>query len=245
MAYIELNNLSKEYKSGSSTIVANDNISFDLERGKLLVIVGASGAGKTTLLNILGGMEQASSGQILIDGKDLTKLDDKELTTYRRNDVGFVFQHYNLIPNLTAIENVELAAEISDNPLKSEEVLANVGLENRSENFPAQLSGGEQQRVAIARALAKNPKILLCDEPTGALDFETGKNILKLLQDASRKLGATVIIITHNSLIKPMADVVIELRDGRVIQNYENTDPTPVENIEWWSLWIKHILKIS
>lgn len=233
MAYIELNNLSKEYKSGSSTIVANDNISFDLERGKLLVIVGASGAGKTTLLNILGGMEQASSGQILIDGKDLTKLDDKELTTYRRNDVGFVFQHYNLIPNLTAIENVELAAEISDNPLKSEEVLANVGLKNRSENFPAQLSGGEQQRVAIARALAKNPKILLCDEPTGALDFETGKNILKLLQDASRKLGATVIIITHNSLIKPMADVVIELRDGRVIQNYENTDPTPVENIEW------------
>lgn len=245
MAYIELNNLSKEYKSGSSTIVANDNISFDLERGKLLVIVGASGAGKTTLLNILGGMEQASSGQILIDGKDLTKLDDKELTTYRRNDVGFVFQHYNLIPNLTAIENVELAAEISDNPLKSEEVLENVGLKNRSENFPAQLSGGEQQRVAIARALAKNPKILLCDEPTGALDFETGKNILKLLQDASRKLGATVIIITHNSLIKPMADVVIELRDGRVIQNYENTDPTPVENIEWWSLWIKHILKIS
>lgn len=233
MAYIELNNLSKEYKSGSSIIVANDNISFDLERGKLLVIVGASGAGKTTLLNILGGMEQASSGQILIDGKDLTKLDDKDLTTYRRNDVGFVFQHYNLIPNLTAIENVELAAEISDNPLKSEEVLENVGLKNRSENFPAQLSGGEQQRVAIARALAKNPKILLCDEPTGALDFETGKNILKLLQDASRKLGATVIIITHNSLIKPMADVVIELRDGRVIQNYENTDPTPVENIEW------------
>ena len=223
MAYIELNNLSKEYKSGSSTIVANDNISFDLERGKLLVIVGASGAGKTTLLNILGGMEQASSGQILIDGKDLTKLDDKDLTTYRRNDVGFVFQHYNLIPNLTAIENVELAAEI----------LENVGLKNRSENFPAQLSGGEQQRVAIARALAKNPKILLCDEPTGALDYETGKNILKLLQDASRKLGATVIIITHNSLIKPMADVVIELRDGRVIQNYENTDPTPVENIEW------------
>lgn len=245
MAYIELNNLSKEYKSGSSAIVANDNISFDLERGKLLVIVGASGAGKTTLLNILGGMEQASSGQILIDGKDLTKLDDKDLTTYRRNDVGFVFQHYNLIPNLTAIENVELAAEISDNPLNSEEVLENVGLKNRSENFPAQLSGGEQQRVSIARALAKNPKILLCDEPTGALDFETGKNILKLLQDASRKLGATVIIITHNSLIKPMADVVIELRDGRVIQNYENTDPTPVENIEWWSLWIKHILKIS
>ncbi|MBM0046782.1 ABC transporter ATP-binding protein [Anaerococcus sp. mt242] len=233
MAYIELNNLTKEYKSGASTIVANDDISFDLERGKLLVIVGASGAGKTTLLNILGGMEQASSGQILIDGKDLTKLDDNELTTYRRNDVGFVFQHYNLIPNLTALENVDLSAEISDNPLNSAEVLENVGLKNRSENFPAQLSGGEQQRVAIARALAKNPKILLCDEPTGALDYETGKNILKLLQDASRKLGATVIIITHNSLIKPMADVVIELRDGKVIENYENTNPTPVESIEW------------
>lgn len=233
MTYIKLNNLSKEYKSGRSTIVANDNISFDLDKGKLLVIVGASGAGKTTLLNILGGMEQASSGEILIDGKDLTKLTDNELTSYRRNDVGFVFQHYNLIPNLTALENVELASEISDNPLDSAEVLANVGLIDRAENFPSQLSGGEQQRVAIARALAKNPKILLCDEPTGALDYETGKNILKLLQDASRNLGATVIIITHNSLIKPMADEVIELRDGRVIENYENTNPTPVEDIEW------------
>lgn len=234
MTYIKLNNLSKKYKSGRSTIVANDNISFDLDKGKLLVIVGASGAGKTTLLNILGGMEQASSGEILIDGKDLTKLTDNELTTYRRNDVGFVFQHYNLIPNLTALENVELASEISDNPLDAGEVLTNVGLTNRAENFPSQLSGGEQQRVAIARALAKNPKILLCDEPTGALDYETGKNILKLLQDASRNLGATVIIITHNSLIKPMADEVIELRDGRVIENYENTNPTPVEDIEWW-----------
>lgn len=233
MAYIELNNVKKEYKSGRNTIVANDGISFSLDEGKLLVIVGASGAGKTTLLNILGGMEQATSGQILIDNKDLAKLNEMELTNYRRNEVGFVFQHYNLIPNLTALENVELASEISDNPLDASEVLANVGLNNRLENFPAQLSGGEQQRVAIARALAKNPKILLCDEPTGALDYETGKNILKLLQDASHKMGATVIIITHNSLIKPMADYVIELRDGKVIEDKANTKPEPIENIEW------------
>ena len=233
MAYIKLINLTKEYKSGNTTIVANDDISFNLDEGKLLVIVGASGAGKTTLLNILGGMESPSSGEIIIDGKDLAKLNDKELTTYRRNDVGFVFQHYNLVPNLTALENVELASEISDESLDANEVLSNVGLSERLSNFPAQLSGGEQQRVAIARALAKNPKLLLCDEPTGALDYQTGKNILKLLQDASRKLGATVIIITHNSLIKPMADVVIELRDGRVIENYENKDPEPIENIEW------------
>ena len=233
MAYIKLSNLTKEYKSGNTTIVANDDISFDLDEGKLLVIVGASGAGKTTLLNILGGMESPSSGEILIDGKDLAKLNDRELTTYRRNDVGFVFQHYNLVPNLTALENVELASEISDESLDANEVLSNVGLSERLSNFPAQLSGGEQQRVAIARALAKNPKLLLCDEPTGALDYQTGKNILKLLQDASRKLGATVIIITHNSLIKPMADVVIELRDGRVIENYENKDPESIENIEW------------
>ena len=234
MSYINLNKLTKEYKSGTSTIVANDDISFSLEKGKLLVIVGASGAGKTTLLNMLGGMEQASSGNILIDGKDLTKLDDNELTKYRRNDVGFVFQHYNLIPNLTALENVELASEISNNPLNPEEVLENVGLTKRKENFPSQLSGGEQQRVAIARALAKNPKLLLCDEPTGALDYETGKNILKLLQNASRKMGATVIIITHNSLIKPMADVVIELRDGKIIENTNNDNPESIENIEWW-----------
>lgn len=233
MSYIKLENVRKEYKSGTSTIVANDDISFDLEKGKLLVIVGASGAGKTTLLNILGGMEQASSGQVLIDGMNLASLDEIELTSYRRNDVGFVFQHYNLIANLTAIENVELASEISDNPLDSNEVLANVGLDQRSENFPAQLSGGEQQRVAIARALAKNPKLLLCDEPTGALDYETGKNILKLLQNASHKMGATVIIITHNSLIKPMADHVIELRDGKIMENYQNENPEQIENIEW------------
>ena len=178
-------------------------------------------------------MEKATSGQILIDNKDLAKLNEMELTTYRRNEVGFVFQHYNLIPNLTALENVELASEISADPFNASEVLAKVGLNNRSENFPAQLSGGEQQRVAIARALAKNPKILLCDEPTGALYYETGKNILKLLQDASQKMGATVIIITHNSLIKPMADYVIELRDGKVIEDKANINPKPIENIEW------------
>lgn len=233
MAYIELNEVSKKYKSGQSEILANDKISFDLDAGKLLIIVGASGAGKTTLLNIIGGMEQATSGDILIDGKNLTKLSDKELTAYRRNDVGFVFQFYNLIPNLTAIENVELASEISENSLNAEEVLDEVGLSKRHDNFPSQLSGGEQQRVAIARALAKNPKILLCDEPTGALDYKTGKNILKLLQDASRNLGATVIIITHNSLIKPMADSVIELKDGKIVENYDNANPVSVEDLEW------------
>ena len=233
MAYIKLNNLRKEYKSGSSIIVANDNISFSLEKGKLLVIVGASGAGKTTLLNILGGMEKASSGEVFIDDKDLSKLNDIDLTSYRRNDVGFVFQHYNLVGNLTALENVELSAEIAENALDPRTILEEVGLSNRSNNFPSQLSGGEQQRVAIARALTKNPKLLLCDEPTGALDYETGKNILKLLQDASHKMGATVIIITHNSLIKPMADQVIELRDGKIIENYINESPKDIEEIEW------------
>lgn len=233
MAYIKLNNLRKEYKSGSSIIVANDNISFTLEKGKLLVIVGASGAGKTTLLNILGGMEKASSGEVFIDDKDLSKLNDIDLTSYRRNDVGFVFQHYNLVGNLTALENVELSAEIAENALDPRTILEEVGLSNRSNNFPSQLSGGEQQRVAIARALTKNPKLLLCDEPTGALDYETGKNILKLLQDASHKMGATVIIITHNSLIKPMADQVIELRDGKIIENYINESPKDIEEIEW------------
>lgn len=233
MSYISLKNVSKKYKSGSSEIIANDNISFDLDEGKLLIIVGASGAGKTTLLNIIGGMEQASSGDILIDGKNLSKLNDKNLTTYRRDDVGFVFQHYNLIPNLTALENVELASELSKDSLVAEEVLDEVGLNSRYENFPSQLSGGEQQRVAIARALAKNPKLLLCDEPTGALDYKTGKNILKLLQDASRRLGATVIIITHNSFIKPMADEVIELKDGKILKAYSNENPRPVGELEW------------
>ncbi|WP_299033649.1 ABC transporter ATP-binding protein [uncultured Anaerococcus sp.] len=233
MSYIKLNEVSKKYKSGQSEILANDKISFNLDEGKLLIIVGASGAGKTTLLNIIGGMEQASSGDIFIDGKNLSKLNENELTKYRRDDVGFVFQHYNLIPNLTALENVELASEISKGSLNADEVLSQVGLAKRESNFPSQLSGGEQQRVAIARALAKNPKLLLCDEPTGALDYQTGKNILKLLQDASRKFNSTVIIITHNSLIKPMADEVIELKDGRILKSYTNENPIPVRELEW------------
>lgn len=233
MSYIQLSEVSKKYKSGQSEILANDGISFDLDQGRLLIIVGASGAGKTTLLNIIGGMEQASSGDIFIDGKNLSKLNENELTRYRRDDVGFVFQHYNLIPNLTALENVELASEISKESLKADEVLAEVGLSKRQDNFPSQLSGGEQQRVAIARALAKNPKLLLCDEPTGALDYQTGKNILKLLQDASRNFNSTVIIITHNSLIKPMADEVIELKDGKILKSYTNEKSVPVRELEW------------
>lgn len=233
MSYIQLNNLTKEFKSGDTKIVANDKINFSLDEGRLLIIVGASGAGKTTLLNLIGGMDKATSGEILIDGKNLVGLSDRDLTEYRRNDVGFVFQHYNLIPNLTALENVEMASEISDNPLEAEKILEEVGLGHRLNNFPSQLSGGEQQRVAIARALAKNPKLLLCDEPTGALDYETGKNILRLLQDASRKMGATVVIITHNSLIKPMADQVIEIRDGKVDKDYVNENPVLVDEIEW------------
>ena len=233
MAYIQLNNLRKEFKSGNTTIVANDDINFSLEKGRLLIIVGASGAGKTTLLNLLGGMDKATSGDIIIDGKNLANLDDRSLTEYRRDDVGFVFQHYNLIPNLTSIENVEMASEISSNPLDPEETLKEVGLSHRLNNFPSQLSGGEQQRVAIARALAKNPKLLLCDEPTGALDYETGKNILKLLEKACHEMGATVVIITHNSLIKPMADQVIEIRDGKIVEDYINNNPLPVDEIEW------------
>ena len=233
MSYIQLNEVSKKYKSGQSEIIANDKISFSLDEGRLLIIVGASGAGKTTLLNIIGGMEKASSGDILIDGKNLSKLNENELTKYRRDDVGFVFQHYNLIPNLTALENVELASEISKDSLKADEVLDQVGLSKREGNFPSQLSGGEQQRVAIARALARSPKLLLCDEPTGALDYQTGKNILKLLQDASRNFNSTVIIITHNSLIKPMADEVIELKDGKILNAYTNENPLPVRELEW------------
>lgn len=233
MSYIQLINLTKEFKSGDTRIVANDKINFSLDKGRLLIIVGASGAGKTTLLNLIGGMDKATSGEIFIDGKNLVGLSDRELTEYRRNDVGFIFQHYNLIPNLTALENVEMASEISNNPLNPREILEEVGLSHRLNNFPSQLSGGEQQRVAIARALAKNPKLLLCDEPTGALDYETGKNILRLLQDASRKMGATVVIITHNSLIKPMADQVIEIRDGKVDKDYINETPVSVDKIEW------------
>ncbi|MDD7306165.1 MAG: ABC transporter ATP-binding protein [Peptoniphilaceae bacterium] len=233
MAYIELKDVCKYFKVGTNKITANDNINFTIDKGELVIIVGASGAGKTTLLNMIGGMDRASSGQINIDGKNLTDLNEIELTKYRRDDVGFVFQFYNLIPNLTALENVELAAEIAKNPLKAEDSLKGVGLSKRSNNFPSQLSGGEQQRVAIARAIAKNPKLLLCDEPTGALDYRTGKSILKLLQNTARKHGTTVVIITHNGAIKPIADKVIELKDGKVVDLYTNDNPKDIEDIEW------------
>lgn len=233
MSYIELNHVYKYFKVGESKIVANDDINFEINKGELVIIVGASGAGKTTLLNMIGGMDRASEGEINIDGKNLTEMNDIELTRYRRNDVGFVFQFYNLIPNLTALENVELASEISEDPLNSLESLKNVGLENRKDNFPSQLSGGEQQRVAIARAVAKNPKLLLCDEPTGALDYNTGKSILKLLQNTCKNMGTTVVIITHNAAIKPIADKVIELRDGEVIDMYLNKKPQSIDSIEW------------
>lgn len=233
MAYIELNDVSKHFKVGNNTIKANDKINFTIDEGELVIIVGASGAGKTTLLNIIGGMDKASSGEVNIDGKNLTELKPRELTTYRRNDVGFVFQFYNLIPNLTALENVELASEIAKDPLKAEDAIKGVGLAERSDNFPSQLSGGEQQRVAIARAVAKNPKLLLCDEPTGALDYKTGKSILKLLQKTARDFGTTVVIITHNGAIKPIADKVVELKDGKVIDLYSNDNPEDIENIEW------------
>ena len=226
---LEIKNLKKTY--GKKNVL--DGVGLKLEKGKILGLMGPNGSGKTTLLKCIMGLIKPNDGEILIDGKNLVGLSDRDLTEYRRNDVGFVFQHYNLIPNLTALENVEMASEISDNPLEAEKILEEVGLGHRLNNFPSQLSGGEQQRVAIARALAKNPKLLLCDEPTGALDYETGKNILRLLQDASRKMGATVVIITHNSLIKPMADQVIEIRDGRVDKDYINENPVSVDEIEW------------
>lgn len=233
MAYIQLENVYKYFTVGNTKIVANNDINFEIDKGELVIIVGESGAGKTTLLNLIGGMDQASDGHILIDGKDLTQMNDIELTRYRRNDVGFVFQFYNLIPNLTALENVELASEIAEDPLDALESIKNVGLEKRKDNFPSQLSGGEQQRVAIARAIAKNPKLLLCDEPTGALDYHTGKSILKLLQNTCRQMETTVIIITHNGAIKSIADKVIEIRDGKVMEMYENKNPENIENIEW------------
>lgn len=233
MAYIELNKVCKYFQVGNNKITATDNIDFTIDEGELVIIVGASGAGKTTLLNMIGGMDRASSGDINIDGKNLSMMTSRELTTYRRNDVGFVFQFYNLIPNLTALENVELAAEIAKNPLKAEDALEGVGLSRRADNFPSQLSGGEQQRVAIARAIAKNPKLLLCDEPTGALDYRTGKSILKLLQNTARKYNTTVLIITHNGAIKPIADKVIELKDGKVVDLYKNDNPKDIEDIEW------------
>ncbi len=231
--FVKLSEVVKVYKMGEVEIRAVDGINFNVEKGEFVVIVGPSGAGKTTVLNILGGMDRASSGQIWIDGTDIGKYTNRQLTGYRREDIGFVFQFYNLVPNLTALENVELALQICKNPLDARQVLEEVGLGNRLDNFPAQLSGGEQQRVSIARALAKNPKLLLCDEPTGALDYNTGKSILKLLQDMCREKGMTVIVITHNSALAPMADRVIKIKNGKVSKMMLNDSPVSVETIEW------------
>ena len=231
--YVKLENVSKIYGSKEVKIVAVDEISFQIAEGEFVVIVGPSGAGKTTVLNILGGMDKATSGRVLVDGHDIAGYTNKQLTAYRREDIGFVFQFYNLVPNLTALENVELALQICKNPLDAKTVLSEVGLKDRLGNFPAQLSGGEQQRVSIARALAKNPKLLLCDEPTGALDYQTGKAILKLLQDMCREKGMTVIVISHNSALTPMADRVIKIKNGKVSRMTLNDNPTPVEEIEW------------
>ncbi|MBQ3061290.1 MAG: ABC transporter ATP-binding protein [Lachnospiraceae bacterium] len=233
MAYVELIDVVKEYKSEELSIKAADGINFSIEKGEFVVVVGPSGAGKTTVLNILGGMDSATSGKMIVDGEDIAQYNKKRLTTYRRLDVGFVFQFYNLVPNLTALENVELAAQICKEPLDANEVIEHVGLKERKNNFPAQLSGGEQQRVAIARALAKNPKLLLCDEPTGALDYETGKTILKLLSDTCKEKKVTVIVITHNQAIAPMADRVIKIKNGKVTSVRVNDNPTDVSKIEW------------
>ena len=232
-AYVKLENVSKIYGTGEVKIVAVDGISFEIAKGEFVVIVGPSGAGKTTVLNILGGMDKPTSGKIYVDGRNIAGYSGRQLTSYRREDIGFVFQFYNLVPNLTALENVELALQICREPLDAATVLTEVGLKGRFGNFPAQLSGGEQQRVSIARALAKNPKLLLCDEPTGALDYQTGKAILKLLQDMCREKGMTVIVITHNTALTPMADRVIHIRNGKVASMELNEHPTPVEQIEW------------
>lgn len=231
--FVKFENVSKIYRMGEVEIKALHNASFSVEKGEICVIVGPSGAGKTTLLNILGGMDTLSAGKVTVDGEDISLYNEKKLTDYRRYDVGFVFQFYNLIGNLTAIENVELATQICKEPLSPMEMIKQVGLEDRALNFPSQLSGGEQQRVSIARALAKNPKLLLCDEPTGALDYVTGKQILKLLQDTARNTGMTVVIITHNSALTAMADRVIRVKNGTVEQEYKNEAVTPVEEIEW------------
>lgn len=233
MAYISVQDCSKFYQMGETKIIANDKVSFDIEKGELVIIVGPSGAGKSTVLNILGGMDRSDEGSILVDGKNIARLTDREMTRYRRDDVGFVFQFYNLIPNLTALENVELASQIVEDHLDPVEVLKSVGLEDRINNFPAQLSGGEQQRVAIARALAKNPKLLLCDEPTGALDYQTGKSVLKLLQKTSNETGTTVVIITHNNAITPIADRVIEINDSKTRSITINETPQDIEDMEW------------
>lgn len=233
MSYIEIKNLNKIYNMGEVEIKALDNTSFNIDKGELVVILGPSGAGKTTCLNILGGMDIATNGEVIVDGKDISKLKGKDLIKYRRTDIGFVFQFYNLVQNLTVIENVELAVQLCKDHLEPEEVLDKVGLSERKQNFPSQLSGGEQQRVAIARAIAKNPKILLCDEPTGALDYKTGKQILKLLQDTCRNENVTVIIITHNGALAPMADKVIKFKNGSVEQVITNDNPVNIDEIEW------------
>ena len=231
--FVEFQDVCKYYTMGEQRITAADHITFTIEQGEFTIIVGPSGAGKTTVLNMLGGMDTGDEGSIRLDGREISRYTRRQLTEYRRYDVGFVFQFYNLVQNLTALENVELAAEICREPLDARETLAHVGLEDRLNNFPAQLSGGEQQRVSIARALAKNPKILLCDEPTGALDYKTGKTILQLLQDTCRNTGRTVIVITHNQALTAMADRVIRIKNGTVLSNETNPDPTPVERIEW------------
>ena len=233
MPYIEMQHCYKRYTSGETEIFANRDVSFEIEKGELVIILGASGAGKSTVLNILGGMDTNDEGQVLIDGVDISAFDEKQLTYYRRDDVGFVFQFYNLVPNLTAKENVELAAEIVKDAQDAEEALKAVGLERRMNNFPSQLSGGEQQRVSIARAVAKNPKLLLCDEPTGALDYKTGKQVLQILQDMSRNQGATVIIVTHNSALAPIADRVIYMHDARVKKIECNPNPQDIQTLEY------------
>lgn len=232
-SFIEFKDVKKTYKMGEVNIDALSGVSFKIEKGEFVIVAGASGAGKSTILNILGGMDTASSGEIIVDNNKVSKYSDKKLITYRRYDIGFVFQFYNLVQNLTALENVELATQICKNPLDPSEILNAVGLEERKNNFPAQLSGGEQQRVAIARALAKNPKLLLCDEPTGALDYNTGKAILKLLQDTCRKYNMTVVIITHNLALTPMGDKVIKVKNGMIESITLNESPIPVERIEW------------
>ena len=231
--FVKLENITKIYHMGEVEIRAVDGIDFSIQKGEFVVIVGPSGAGKTTVLNILGGMDTASGGRITVDGQDITKYSERQLTGYRRDDIGFVFQFYNLIPNLTALGNVEMALQICRNPLDARAVLKEVGLEERMDNFPAQLSGGEQQRVSIARALAKNPKLLLCDEPTGALDYNTGKAILKLLQEMCREKGMTVIVITHNSALAPMADRLIKIKNGKVSSMKVNENPISIDEIEW------------
>lgn len=233
MSFVELKNVRKEYKTGEVVIKAADGIDFTFEKGEFVVIVGPSGAGKTTVLNILGGMDTLTGGEVIVDGTSIGKFNSRQLTTYRRNEIGFVFQFYNLVQNLTALENVELAGQICKEPLDAVKVMEDVGLKERMHNFPAQLSGGEQQRVSIARALAKNPKLLLCDEPTGALDYQTGKAILKLLSDTCKEKGMTVVVITHNLAIAPMADRVIKIKNGKVAEMKKNEKPVSIDRIEW------------